>query len=75
MENKEVELAGYNVTKSVRIDEEMEKRLRRIAIYEKVSPATLMRMWTEDKIRTYYRNPDFKRWLKNLNLIPLREQR
>jgi len=58
------ELAGYNVTKSVRIDAEMQKRLQKIAIYEKVKPATLLRMWVNDKIMTYYRNPAFQRWLK-----------
>ena len=66
MKNAEAELAGYNVTKSVRIDEEMAKRLEKISLYEKARPATLLRMWIHDKIQTYYRNPNFKRWLKRL---------
>jgi len=66
MKKEESELAGYNVTKSVRIDEEMAKRLEKIALYEKASVGTLMRMWVHDKILTYYRNPKFKRWLKML---------
>jgi len=68
--NEDLELAGFNVTKSVRIDEEMANRLENIALYEKIKSATLMRMWTQDKILTYYRNPKFKRWLKQLSLIP-----
>ena len=66
MKNAEAELAGYNVTKSVRIDEEMAKRLEKIALYEKARVGTLLRMWIHDKIQTYYRNPKFKRWLKRL---------
>ena len=68
--NEQIEVAGYNVTKTIRIDEEMEKRLQKIGLYEKAKPGTLMRMWIHGKIRTYYRNPDFKRWLKRLELIP-----
>ena len=63
---RELELAGYNVPKTVRIDEEMEKELRKIAIYEKKKLGTLLRDWMHEKIRTYRRNPDYKRWLKML---------
>jgi len=73
--SEELETAGFNVTKSVRIDEEMEKRLGKIALYEKVSPGTMMRMMIEDKIRVYYRNPDFKRWLRQFSLIPLKSEK
>ena len=66
MKNEGAELAGYNVTKSVRIDEEMAKRLEKIGLYEKARPGTLLRMWVHDKIQVYYRNPNFKRWLKRL---------
>jgi len=71
---EDFELSGYNVTKSVRIDEEMEKRLEKIALYEKSKAATLLRMWVQDKILTYYRNPQYKRWLKQLRLLPLKEK-
>jgi len=70
--NGEVEFAGYNVTKSVRIDAEMAKWLEKIALYEKVRPGTLMRMWIQEKIMTYRRNPHFKRWLKQASLVPLK---
>lgn len=54
------------MNKTVRIDAEMEKKLGKIALFEKSKPGTLMRQWTHDKIRVYYRNPEFKRWLKML---------
>jgi len=57
----------FEVTKSVRIDEDMEEKLVKIALYEKVKPATLMRQIINDKINVFYRNPAFKRWLKQLN--------
>jgi len=69
---EELEEAGYNVTKSVRIDAEMGNRLEKIALYEKTKSATLMRMWIQGKILTYYRNPKFKQWLRQLSLIPKR---
>ena len=63
--------SGLNITKSVRIDEEMEKKLDKVALYEKVRAGTLLRMWVHDKIQTYYRNPQFKSWIRQLerNLI------
>jgi len=74
MLNEEFEEAGYNLTKSVRIDAEMVERLEKIALYEKTKSATLMRMWIQRKILTYYRNPKFKQWLKQLSFIPLRKK-
>lgn len=73
--NEQIKLAGYNVTKSVRIDEEMARKLEKIALYEKVRAGTLLRMWIHSKIETYYRNPNFKRWLKQLSLVPLKEKK
>ena len=72
MLKEEFEEAGYNVTKSVRIDAEMVERLEKIALFEKTKSATLMRMWIQRKILTYYRNPKFKQWLRQLQLIPAR---
>lgn len=60
----DLELAGMNVPKTVRIDEEMEKELRKIAVYEKKKMGAMLRDWIYDKIRTYHRNPDYKRWLR-----------
>jgi len=74
MEKIEEGLMGYNVTKSVRIDAEMADRLEKIGLYEKTRSATLMRMWVQDKILTYYRNPKFKQWLKKLGLIPMKRK-
>ncbi len=73
--NEEFLFAGYNVTKTVRLDAAMVDWLEKIALYEKAKPGTLMRMWIQDKIQTYLRNPHFKRWLKQLSLIPLKEKR
>ena len=72
MKNEEIEESGYNVSKTLRIDEEMAKRLEKIALFEKTKSGTLLRQWLNDKIRTYYRNPEFKRWLKQLALIPMK---
>jgi len=71
--NEEIEFAGYNVTKSLRIDELDAKRLEKIALYERVRIGTLLRMWVHDKILTYYRNPQFRRWLKQASLISIKE--
>jgi len=62
--NEELELAGFNVAKTVRIDAEMEKDLRKIGLFYKKKPGTLMRDWLYEKIRTTKRNPEYKRWLK-----------
>lgn len=63
---KESELSGFNVTRSLRIDEEMAKKLKNVAIFEKMREGTLLRQWIHEKIRTYYRNPEFKQWVKRL---------
>ena len=71
----DLELMGYNVTKSIRIDDEMAKKLQKITLFEKTKEGTLLRQWIHHKIMTYYKNPDFKRWLKQLTLIPMTEKR
>jgi predicted transcriptional regulator len=71
---EEVKEAGYNITRSVRLDAEMVERLEKIAVYEKSKPATLMRMWLQQKIMAYYHNPRFKQWLKQLGRIPLKKE-
>jgi hypothetical protein len=64
--NVEISAAKYNVTKSVRIDSEMAKELRNVALYEKAEPGTLLRMWIEDRLESYRQNPRYKRWRKQL---------
>lgn len=61
-----LELAGFNVPKTVRIDAEMEKELKIISAFEKKKVGTLLRDWIYQKIRTYKRNPEYKRWKKLL---------
>jgi len=67
------ELSGYNVTKSVRIDEQDAEELQKIALYEQARPGTLIRMWVHDKVETYRRNPNYQRWNKQRALISLKE--
>lgn len=64
--NGDLELAGFNIPKTVRIDAEMDKDLRRMALFYKKRPGTLMRDWIYDKIRVTKRNPEYKRWAKML---------
>jgi len=76
MMEEELEVAGFNVSITVRIDEEDEKKLDKIALYERTKRGALLRRWIHERIRTFYHNPEYKRWLrdlKGLNLIPLRE--
>lgn len=70
---EQLELSGYNVTKSVRIDEEDAKELEKIALFEKARSGTLLRMWIHDKVETYRRNPEYKRWDKQRGLLQLKE--
>jgi hypothetical protein len=69
----EIKPCQYNVTKTVRINSEMAEELEFIALYETAKPGTLMRMWLQDRIQTYLRNPKYKRWRKRLSLIPLKK--
>lgn len=66
--------SGVNITVSLRIDEETAKEVKKIALYERAKPGTLMRMWVQDKVRVYRRNPDYKRWLKLRDFIPLKSE-
>jgi len=66
MKNVVVTKAEYNLTRSLRIDEEMSKELDIIALFEKTKASTLMRMWTQDRILAYKQNPKYKRWKKEL---------
>ena len=65
-ESEALEWAGFTVPKTVRIDAEMEKELKIISAFEKKKVGTLIRDWIYLKIRTYRRNPEYKRWKKLL---------
>ena len=71
----ELDLMGFNVNVSVRIDEEMKQKLHIISLFTKIKEGSLLRQWTHEKIRVFYRNPEFKRWLNKLALIPLAPQK
>jgi len=62
MKNVVVTKAEYNLTRSLRIDDEMSKELDIIALFEKTKASTLMRMWVQDRILAYKQNPKYKRW-------------
>jgi len=64
MKNVVVTKAEYNLTRSLRIDDEMSKELDIIALFEKTKASTLMRMWVQDRILAYKQNPKYKRWKK-----------
>jgi len=70
---EELELAGFNVSITVRLDDEDAKRLKNICLYERTKRGALLRRWIHERIRAFYHTPDYKRWLKDLNLIPLKE--
>jgi hypothetical protein len=69
MKNVVVTKAEYNLTRSLRIDEEMSKELDIIALFEKTKASTLMRMWVQDHILAYKQNPKYKRWNKEREAI------
>jgi hypothetical protein len=69
MKNVVVTKAEYNLTRSLRIDEEMSKELDIIALFEKSKASTLMRMWVQDRILAYKQNPKYKRWTKELDTV------
>jgi len=69
MKNVVVTKAEYNLTRSLRIDEEMSKELDIIALFEKTKASTLMRMWVQDRILAYKQNPKYKRWNKEREAI------
>ncbi len=54
----------FPIVLSVRIDDEMHEKLKLISLYEKMKKSELVRRWLLEKIRTYERNPAYKRWLK-----------
>jgi len=75
---EELEVAGFNVSITVRIDDEDAKKLDKIALYERTKRGALIRRWIHERIRTFYHNPEYKRWLRDLkdvSLVPLKEVR
>jgi len=59
----------YPLTISVRITRDMRSRLDIIAAYEATKPSTLARREILSMIRRYQRNPQFKRWLKDVKKV------
>jgi len=63
-ENLEERGILYPITLSVRITEEMNGELPKIAAFENMKPSALCRQELLTMIRRYQRNPQYKRWLK-----------
>ena len=54
----------YN--KTVRLDGESVGEIEKIAMFERTHPTTWMRQVIIEKVRTYERNPQYKRFKKDL---------
>jgi len=59
----------YPITLSVRITNEMNDELPRIASFENMKPSALCRQELLKMIRRYQRNPQYKSWLKRTEKI------
>ena len=69
LENVEERVTMYPITLSVRITDEMQEELPKIAAFEKMKPSTLCRQELLKMIRRYQRNPQYKRWLKRVESV------
>jgi len=72
MVEEELESVGFNVSITIRIDEGDMKRLQKICLYERTKRGALLRRWVHERIRSFYHNPDYKRWERDLKLIPMK---
>jgi len=68
-ENLDERVILYPITLSVRITDEMNDALPRIAAYENIKPSALCRQELLKMIRRYQRNPQYKSWLKRTEKI------
>ena len=71
--NREVETVEHNVGVTVWLDKYSVRELDKISLFEKEKRAPLCRRIILEKIQVYLRNPTYLRWLKQLNLTPLKE--
>lgn len=49
---------------NVKISHQMRVLLRIVSKYETLKMSELVRRWINERLNTYMRNPQFKRWLK-----------
>ena len=63
-ENTKDRTTMYPIIVSVRITEEMDEEIPKIAAFEQLKPATLCRQELLKMVRRYQRNPQYKQWLK-----------
>jgi len=57
-------MSKYIEQMNVKISNDMRILLDIICKYEQLKQSELVRRWVSDKLNTYMRNPQFKRWLK-----------
>ena len=69
LENVEERVTMYPITLSVRITDEMQEELPKIAAFEQMKTSTLCRQELLKMIRRYQRNPQYKRWLKRVESV------
>lgn len=63
-ENRKDHETLYPVTVSIRLTNEINDEIPRIASFEAMKPSALCRQELLKMIRRYQRNPQYKRWLK-----------
>jgi len=54
----------YTEQINVKLSHQMRTLLRIVSKYETLKVSELIRQWVNDRLNTYMRNPQFKRWLK-----------
>lgn len=67
METSDWRKKTYTVEASFRLSADLSELLEIISEYEYRAPrkrSELLRRWVGEKVKTYLRNPQFKRWLK-----------
>lgn len=54
----------YNEQVNVKLSYQMKHLLSIVSKYETLKVSELIRNWINERLNTYMRNPQFKRWLK-----------
>jgi len=76
-ENREVtrKTVNFPITLSVKMDWETRKAIDKIALFEKKKPSTWARDVLLERVRTYERNPQFKKFLRQLEGMTKEEEK
>jgi hypothetical protein len=57
-------VSKYSEQLNVKLSPEMRMMLDVVCKFETAKPSELIRLWVREKLHIYFRNPQFKRWLK-----------